>query len=101
MRFLERAALNRQSEGSISLTVMQTEGVSAEVLGRWLGASQQTVTQFARRGIMVRAGRGKFDLEASVRGYATHLREAVSAQGRPPTQSGTGRERARLAAAMA
>ncbi len=75
-------------------------GVTAEVLGRWLGVSQQIVTQFARRGVMVRAGRGKFDLEASVRAYATHLREIAAAQGRP-TQSGTGKERARLAAAMA
>ncbi|WP_424032517.1 terminase small subunit [Methylocella sp.] len=58
------------------------------------------MASFARRGIMVRAGRGKFDLEASVRAYATHLREAVAAQGRP-AQSGTGKERQRLAAAQA
>ena len=49
---------------------------------------------------MVPAGRKGFDLEASVRAYATHLREAVAAQGRP-AQSGTGKERARLAKAQA
>jgi hypothetical protein len=45
---------------------------------------------------MVRAGRKGFDLEASVRAYCQHMREAVAAQGRP-AQSGTGKERARLA----
>lgn len=74
--------------------------VSGEVLAKWLGISGTQVNSFARRGVMVRAGRKGFDLEASVRAYATHLREAVAAQGRP-AQSGTGKQRARLAAAQA
>jgi phage terminase Nu1 subunit (DNA packaging protein) len=49
---------------------------------------------------MVRAGRKGFDLEASVRAYCQHMREAVAARGRP-AQSGTGKERARLAKAQA
>ena len=76
------------------------EPVSAEILGKWLGLSSTHVASYARRGIMVRAGRGKFDLEASVRAYCQHMREAVAAQGRP-AQSGTGKQRARLAAAQA
>ena len=32
---------------------MTSESVTAEVLARWLGVSQQIVTQFARRGVMV------------------------------------------------
>ncbi len=76
------------------------EAVSAEVLAIWCGLSSTAVASFARRGVMVRADRGKFDLEASVRAYCTHMREAVAAQGRP-AQSGTGKERQRLAAAQA
>ena len=76
------------------------EPVSAEILGKWLGLSSAHVASYARRGVMVRAGRGKFDLEASVRAYCQHMREAVAAQGRP-AQSGTGKQRARLAAAQA
>ena len=78
------------------------EPVSAEILGKWLGLSSTHVASYARRGIMVRAlGPGaSFDLEASVRAYCQHMREAVAAQGRP-AQSGTGKRRARLAAAQA
>ncbi|HEY8007989.1 MAG TPA: hypothetical protein VIE66_14590 [Methylocella sp.] len=74
--------------------------VTGEVLAKWLGISGTQVTSFARRGVMVRAGRKGFDLEASVRAYCQHMREAVAAQGRP-AQSGTGKERARLAKAQA
>jgi phage terminase Nu1 subunit (DNA packaging protein) len=76
------------------------EGVSAEILARHCGLSSTVVASFARRGVMVRAGRKGFDLEASVRAYCQHMREAVAAQGRP-AQSGTGKERARLAKAQA
>jgi phage terminase Nu1 subunit (DNA packaging protein) len=74
--------------------------VTGEVLANWLGISGTQVTSFARRGVMVRAGRKGFDLEASVRAYCQHMREAVAAQGRP-AQSGTGKERATLAKAQA
>src|SRR6516164_6559905 len=48
------------------------EGVSAEILARYCGLSSTHIAPFARRGVMVLAGRGKFDLEASVRAYATN-----------------------------
>lgn len=72
---------------------MKSEGVSAEILGRWCGISQPAVSQFARRGVMVRAGRGKFALEESVRAYCAHMRETVAAMGRPVNTSAPGRQR--------
>jgi terminase small subunit / prophage DNA-packing protein len=42
---------------------------------------------------MVRAGRGKFALEASVRAYCTHMRETVAAMGRPANTNAPGRQR--------
>ncbi len=72
---------------------MKSEDVSAEILGRWCGISQPAVSQFARRGVMVRAGRGKFALEESVRAYCTHMRETVAAMGRHANTSAPGRQR--------
>ena len=74
------------------------DGVSAEVLAKWCGLSSTAVASFARRGVMVRAGRGKFDLEGSLRAYCQHLREAATGR---PASPGTGTQRARLAAAQA
>ena len=74
------------------------EGVSAEILARHCGLSSTVVASFARRGVMVRTGRGRFDLEASVRSYCQHLREQASGRkaGDAPMK-----DRARLAKAMA
>jgi phage terminase Nu1 subunit (DNA packaging protein) len=49
--------------------------VAIEQLAGICGLSSAAVTTLARRGIMIRAGKGKFQLEASVRSYCTHLRE--------------------------
>jgi phage terminase Nu1 subunit (DNA packaging protein) len=73
---------------------------TAEQLASLVGLSSKSVCALARRGVMIRGERGKFALEASVRSYCGHLREAVAAQGRP-TSSEAGKERARLASAMA
>jgi phage terminase Nu1 subunit (DNA packaging protein) len=72
---------------------------TAEQLASLTGLSSKSVSTLARRGIMIRGARGKFKLEASLRSYCGHLREAVAAQGRP-TSSEAGKERARLASAM-
>jgi Mn-dependent DtxR family transcriptional regulator len=42
--------------------------VSAPVLARWLGVTPKTVRELAKAGIVIRAGRGQYRLEDSVRG---------------------------------
>jgi terminase small subunit / prophage DNA-packing protein len=74
------------------------EGVSAEILARHCGLSSTVVASFARRRVMVRAGRGRFDLEASLRSYCQHLRE--QAVGRKADDAPMN-DRARLAKAQA
>lgn len=73
------------------------EPVTGETLARWFGVSSRTVTQLAARGIAIRKGRGRFDLEASVHAYAEHLRGL--AHGRKEGD-GPGAGRARLAKAQ-
>ncbi len=73
--------------------------VKCETLAGLLGLSTVAVAALARRGIVVKEGKGQFDAGASIRSYCSHLREAVSAQGRPA--SGTTAGRARLAKAQA
>lgn len=72
--------------------------VKAEVLGRWFGVSNTAVQQLARRGLLVKSGRGTFSVEESVRAYCTHLREL--AVGRKPGDTPSA-ERGRLVAAQA
>lgn len=72
--------------------------VTAEVLAGHFGISATAVQALARRGIVVRGGRGKFKLEESTRAYCGHLRSL--AHGRKESD-GPGAGRARLAAAQA
>jgi terminase small subunit / prophage DNA-packing protein len=76
--------------------------VSTSELAEAAGISVQTAREFARRGIFVRTGRGKFDREASMSGYLAHLRRAsVGKRGGGAVFSEAANERARLAAAQA
>jgi phage terminase Nu1 subunit (DNA packaging protein) len=72
--------------------------VTGENLANWLGISETQVTSFARRGVIVRAGRKGFELEASIRSYCQHLRE--QAVGRKAGDAPM-KDRARLAKAQA
>jgi phage terminase Nu1 subunit (DNA packaging protein) len=72
--------------------------VKVEEIARWFGVSDAAVRQLARRGIVVKAARGEYDLEESVRSYSTHLRQL--AHGHKMTDTAP-KERARLAAAQA
>jgi terminase small subunit / prophage DNA-packing protein len=72
--------------------------VAIEQLAGLCGLSSTAVTTLARRGIMIRAGKGKFQLEASVRNYCTHLREQAVGRKAGDTPA---KERQRLAKAMA
>ena len=55
--------------------------VSGPVLARWLGVTEKTVHQLAKAAIVVRAGRGLYKLEESVRGYCEHVRRTASQRG--------------------
>ncbi len=63
------------------------DAVDAPTLARWLGVSGKTVYELAKSGIVVQVGKGRFDLEASVRGYCEHLRrQNPRPTGRPPPE---------------
>jgi phage terminase Nu1 subunit (DNA packaging protein) len=73
---------------------------TAEQLASLVGLSSAAVATLARRGVMIRGDRGKFNLEASVRAYCQHLREAAAGRGNgtEPTEQST--QRARLVRAQ-
>ena len=70
--------------------------VSAPELGDWLGMSEQNVRDLARRNIVQRAGRGRYDLKGSVQRYALAMRKIVTGRG-----GEAGEQRMRLAKAQA
>lgn len=65
--------------------------VSATELASWLGLSPHAVAESAAKGIVVRCGRGRFKLKASVRAYAAQLRASAAGRSTPAAA-----ERARL-----
>jgi terminase small subunit / prophage DNA-packing protein len=76
-------------------------GTAAE-LADWIGVTTKTVYQLADRGIVIRAGRGCYDLRASIRGYAAHMRDLVAGRGAGEAMAaGAATARKRLAEAMA
>ena len=58
------------------------DSVSAAVLADLIGVSPRSITDLAKRGIVVRATAGKgFDLRLSLRGYADHQRKLATGRG--------------------
>src|ERR1700680_945206 len=83
-------------------TAVVAPSCAAAELADLLGVSDKTVREMARRGIIVRAGRGAYDLRASVRGYCRHLRDiATGKAGGEAVAASAAAERGRLAKAMA
>ncbi len=76
-----------------------TEPVSAEVLGEWLGVSGTQVHRLARQGVIPRTDDKRFDLRAAILAYATHLRDVQ--RGRTTTNPDLNAEKLRLARANA
>lgn len=70
--------------------------VTAAELGAYLDVVPRTITRLANEGHVVRAGRGRYDLAASVRTYVKHIR-AMAAGRAGDEQAGLTAERARLA----
>ena len=54
------------------------EEVTAEGLAGLLDVSQPTISQLAKRGLVVRGRRGRFKLRELLRTYCGHLREQAS-----------------------
>jgi phage terminase Nu1 subunit (DNA packaging protein) len=76
---------------------------TAAVLADLLGVSSKTVRELAQRGIVIRAGRrGMYNMRASIRGYAEHMRAiATGKAGGEAVAASAAAARARLAAAQA
>ena len=75
--------------------------VTAPVLARWLGVSETVVRELARKGIAVRAGRGKYELEQSVRNVLADMRRTISHRGDDQSLESVRTERIRLTRAQA
>ena len=56
------------------------DSVDAATVARWLNCSTRRVRQYAEEKLVIRAGPGRFDLEASVRGVVLYLRELASSR---------------------
>ena len=86
----------RASEGDIPAVA------GSSVLGDLLDISGKTVREFAARGVMVRVGKGKYDIRASVRNYSAHMRRIATGRAGGESLAATAAaERARLAKAQA
>lgn len=52
-----------------------------------LGVTTTRIRDLAREGIMVKPQRGRYDVAASVKNYASRLREQAARAGRPPADA--------------
>jgi Phage DNA packaging protein, Nu1 subunit of terminase len=71
--------------------------VGAREVADWLGVSDRTVRDLADRSIIIRTGRGKYDLRASIAAYTAHLREVSAGRGGETQILDLTEQRARLA----
>lgn len=60
------------------MTKKAEAGVSSQEIGRWIGISGQKVRMLSDKNIVVKLGRGKYDLEQSILNYCAHLREVAA-----------------------
>ena len=74
-----------------------TDKITTHALAKLFGVTSKTVAELAKAGIIERAARGRWLLEASVSSYCAHLREQAAGRG---GEAGAG-VRARLGAAQA
>jgi phage terminase Nu1 subunit (DNA packaging protein) len=79
------------------MSIFKSEAtVSSTEIGELLGLSTKTISALATAGVLVRSGRGRYQLKKSIKGYCDHLRKSASGRGSP-----TATERVRLVAAQA
>ncbi|GLK71289.1 hypothetical protein GCM10017643_14040 [Ancylobacter dichloromethanicus] len=70
--------------------------LTADEMGALLGIAPRTVRELAGRGVVLRAGRGRYDAAGSVASYCAHLREQAAGRA-GDAQAGLTSERARQA----
>ena len=76
------------------------ETIQAAALAELLGVTTRTITDLAKRGIIVREGTG-YGLAASVQGYCKHLRDLATGRGGEAAIATATAARARLASEQA
>ncbi len=77
--------------------MMEEREVSGHELAAVLGVNDRTVRALNERGLVVKRGRGRYALLASVTAYVEHLRGIASGRGDEALVFDLTRERARLA----
>lgn len=77
--------------------MIEQKAVNARKLGDVLGISERAVWDLADRGIIERAGRGRYDLFTGIHAYCGHLRSVAAGRGGEAASYDLTRERARLA----
>jgi excisionase family DNA binding protein len=70
------------------------ETCTTDEMATLIGVSERTVRELAAKGRLIRAGRGRLDVPASVATYCGHLRDAASGKSAGPNLTD---ERTRLA----
>ena len=58
----------------------EQDGVTSAVLTSLFGCSERLIYQLARKGIVVRVGRNRYNAPQSTRNYIKHLREQAAAR---------------------
>jgi terminase small subunit / prophage DNA-packing protein len=71
--------------------------VPVSTVACWLGVTDKTVRELAKAGIVVKAGRGLYKLEESVRRYCEHVRRTASQRGGEASLAAMREERIRIA----
>ncbi len=74
---------------------MDTE-ISTRDLARLLGVTEKTVALWAKSGVVARTAHGKFAHDASIQGFARHMRSLVAAKGGETAAKAVATERAAL-----
>lgn len=80
---------------------MSENPATAAEVGDWLGVSERTVTELTKRGVLAKLGRRGYDLKATVRAYAEHMRRTLTGRGGEAAAATAAAERARLTRAQA
>lgn len=71
--------------------------VSGRDLARLFGVHDRTIRDLADEGLVVKLSRGRFDRDASITRYVTHLRDAAAGRGGASGVASLTSERSRLA----
>lgn len=83
------------------MTQIKPETLTADDLATLFGVDPRTIRDLASKGVIIKCGRGAYDLPGSITAYVTHLRGVASARGSATAVENLSEARARLAAEQA